>query len=314
MSDALSVCPHRNCGAPLRPGIKFCGKCGRPLASFGAVSSTRSQTRPVGARPILLGALLLLSVGLTTALMIARRSGPAAVPIINPPAPENTAPLTEDPEVLAEREMQLRAEERRIEAERQQLAEERAKTARKQREVETARLEQLRQEQLRREEERVEMERRKKSELEARQRQEELEKSRQDDERKRREAAERKPVERVRILRPEPGELAAPSQPSTTPLATISSPNTPPPAGPSSGTVTWEGTIKGTELITIERGDVDKGRLTGSFPQAAFLVQPVDSKKVSIASQPGPRNNYSRLVFRVTGNGLTRVTLRWALP
>jgi hypothetical protein len=72
--------------------------------------------------------------------------------------------------------------------------------------------------------------------------------------------------------------------------------------------------IKGTELITIENGQASSGTVTGALPGVAVLIQPTDTKKVSIASTPGPRNQYSRVVFRVAGNGNTRVTLKWSLP
>jgi hypothetical protein len=100
----------------------------------------------------------------------------------------------------------------------------------------------------------------------------------------------------------------------TVPVPAPSSP--PPPAyrGPSSGELVWEGPIKGTELITIENGQASSGTVTGTLPGVAVLIQPTDTKKVSIASTPGPRNQYSRVVFRVTGNGNTKVTLKWSLP
>jgi hypothetical protein len=84
--------------------------------------------------------------------------------------------------------------------------------------------------------------------------------------------------------------------------------------GPSSGELVWEGPIKGTELITIENGQASSGTVTGALPGVAVLLQPTDTKKVSIASTPGPRNQYIRVVFRVTGNGNTKVTLKWSLP
>jgi hypothetical protein len=107
---------------------------------------------------------------------------------------------------------------------------------------------------------------------------------------------------RAQILRPD-------SSPPATPK-----PSVPSYAGPSSGEIVWEGTVKGTELITIENGQASSGTVTGSLPGVAVLIQPTDPKKVSIASSPGPRNQYSRVVIRVSGNGKARVTLRWSLP
>ena len=84
--------------------------------------------------------------------------------------------------------------------------------------------------------------------------------------------------------------------------------------GPRFGEIVWEGTIKGTDLITIENGQASSGTVTGSLPGVAVLIQPTDTKKVSIASSPGPRNQYRSVVFRVSGNGNVRVTLKWSLP
>jgi hypothetical protein len=88
----------------------------------------------------------------------------------------------------------------------------------------------------------------------------------------------------------------------------------PPYRGPSSGDLIWEGNVQGTELITIDNGQTSSGSLTGSLPGVAVLIQPVDPKKVSIASSPGPRNSYNRVVLRVAGNGKMRVVLKWSLP
>jgi hypothetical protein len=85
-------------------------------------------------------------------------------------------------------------------------------------------------------------------------------------------------------------------------------------SGPSSGEIVWEGNIRGTELITIENGQASSGTVTGTLPGVAVLIQPTDPKKVSIASAPGPRNQYTRIVVRVSGNGRSRVTLKWSLP
>ena len=63
-------------------------------------------------------------------------------------------------------------------------------------------------------------------------------------------------------------------------------------SGPKFGTLVWEGEVRGTDLISIENGRVSSGRLTGELPGVPVLVQPLDSKKVGIASSPGPRNEY----------------------
>jgi hypothetical protein len=85
-------------------------------------------------------------------------------------------------------------------------------------------------------------------------------------------------------------------------------------AGPNSGVLIWDGTVHGTELITIENDRASSGTLTGALPGVLVLIQPAEPKKVAIASAPAPTNQFRRLVFRVSGNGPTRVTLRWSLP
>jgi hypothetical protein len=85
-------------------------------------------------------------------------------------------------------------------------------------------------------------------------------------------------------------------------------------SGPRFGTLVWEGNVKGTELITIDKGHSSSGSVVGGLPGLPVLVQPLDPKKVGIASSPGPRNDYMSLVFRVTGNGPSKVTIRWTLP
>jgi hypothetical protein len=84
--------------------------------------------------------------------------------------------------------------------------------------------------------------------------------------------------------------------------------------GPSSGEIVWQGVVKGTELITIENGQSSSGSITGGLPGVLVLLQPTDPKKVSIASAPGPRNQYQRMVIRVVGNGSVRAAVRWSLP
>jgi hypothetical protein len=85
-------------------------------------------------------------------------------------------------------------------------------------------------------------------------------------------------------------------------------------SGPSSGEIIWEGDVKGTTLVTIDNNHADVGTLTGALPGILCLIQPADPKRVSIASTPAPYNQYKRIVFRVSGNGRTRVVIRWSLP
>jgi hypothetical protein len=85
------------------------------------------------------------------------------------------------------------------------------------------------------------------------------------------------------------------------------------PPGPSAGEIVWTGNVHGVQLVTIDRDQVDMGTLQGALPGQPCIIQPMDEHHVSVASTPGPRNNYQRLVLRVTGNGSVRVVVKWAL-
>jgi len=81
----------------------------------------------------------------------------------------------------------------------------------------------------------------------------------------------------------------------------------------SSGQLTWTGEIHGTQLITIDKDRADVGTLSGALPGVPCIIQPVNERKVGIASAPSPSNNYERLVLRITGNGMMRVVIKWSL-
>jgi hypothetical protein len=105
---------------------------------------------------------------------------------------------------------------------------------------------------------------------------------------------------RLKVFRPDPPPAPEPAQGIY--------------RGPTSGEIVWDGNIKGTELITIENGQASSGTVSGALPGVLCLLQPADPKRVSIASTPAPYNQYKRMVFRVSGNGRTRVVIRWSLP
>ena len=84
-------------------------------------------------------------------------------------------------------------------------------------------------------------------------------------------------------------------------------------AGPTHGQLIWSGEVRGVQLVSIERDRADIGTLEGALPGQPCIVQPLNPKNVSIASSPGPRNQYERLVLRVSGNGPTRVVVNWTL-
>jgi hypothetical protein len=84
--------------------------------------------------------------------------------------------------------------------------------------------------------------------------------------------------------------------------------------GPSSGTLVWEGEIAGAELVTIEGGTASSGKVTGMLPGVPCFVQSSDPKRVSVATAPGPSNQWKRIVLRIQSHGHTTVKVTWALP
>jgi len=83
--------------------------------------------------------------------------------------------------------------------------------------------------------------------------------------------------------------------------------------GPSTGEIVWTGSVSGIQLITIDKDHADVGTLEGSLPGVPCIIQPINERRVSVASSPSPRNNYERLVLRITGNGPMRVVVKWSL-
>jgi hypothetical protein len=79
------------------------------------------------------------------------------------------------------------------------------------------------------------------------------------------------------------------------------------------GQIVWTGEVHGSQLISIDRDRADSGQLQGALPGAPCILQMVTTKNISIASTPGPRNNYERMVLRVQGNGQVRVIIDWVL-
>jgi hypothetical protein len=342
-------CP--SCGSDVPPGKKFCRRCGAGLTSQSparldgletssslqdsptapATSSPAVNTRRNVAVAVSVALAFLLLVAASAAYLYRQRSlkrelatpistaaedkvpddRPVPVPTekaasapnnpetSNPPAATLSLPgQVADSQVAAQREEALRQKRERSATEtlrreqEQRIAQER--DLQRQREQDALRQQELEAQRKALEDLKAKQEAQQRQIEEARQRLAEEQAQREREEKARREAA------RVQILRPDPVAQSKPVQPAY--------------SGPSSGEIVWEGIIRGTELVTIENGQASSGMVTGSLPGVACLIQPTDAKKVSIASAPGPRNQYNRLVIRVSGNGRTRVTLKWSLP
>jgi TonB family protein len=84
--------------------------------------------------------------------------------------------------------------------------------------------------------------------------------------------------------------------------------------GPKFGTLIWEGEVRGSDLVVIENGRPSSGYVSGDpLPGLPCLIQPSDTKKVAIASTPGPANQYNKIVLRIKAKGNVKVSLKWAL-
>jgi hypothetical protein len=86
-------------------------------------------------------------------------------------------------------------------------------------------------------------------------------------------------------------------------------------SGPSSGTLVWQGEVRGTTLVTINGSQPDQGQIvSGALPGVLVFLQPADSKHVVIAASPSPSNGFQRLTLRVQGNGVVQQTIHWSIP
>jgi hypothetical protein len=104
---------------------------------------------------------------------------------------------------------------------------------------------------------------------------------------------------------PAPTKTSESRRPATTPMR-------PTYAGPRSGIITWEGDIRGTQLVHINGSRATVGSVSGLLPGVPVTVK-LDSGNAQIARAPDASNNFKAFVLRVRGNGPTGVTLTWSL-
>lgn len=84
--------------------------------------------------------------------------------------------------------------------------------------------------------------------------------------------------------------------------------------GPSSGTMVWEGEVRGSTMVTIEDGKASTGRVTGSpLPGVPCSIRLSDYRNVSIAYAPDQESDYKRVVLQVNSKGRIKVTLMWTV-
>ena len=123
------------------------------------------------------------------------------------------------------------------------------------------------------------------------------------------------PPTRLPHIAPTRLPTAVPTTPTPTPVTTpVPTPTPIVETGANSGTLIWEGTVHGTEFVTIENGVASRGTLiSGRLPGKPVLIEQDNSKKVAIAGAPGPDSKYQRLVLRIQGKGQVKVVLNWSL-
>jgi hypothetical protein len=96
--------------------------------------------------------------------------------------------------------------------------------------------------------------------------------------------------------------------------AAIKREKTAPYSGPSSGSIVWQGEVRGTTLVTINGNACDAGQIvSGALPGVLVAVQPADTKHVGVAGAPAPSNSYRRLTLRIQGNGVLQEVIRWSI-
>ena len=85
--------------------------------------------------------------------------------------------------------------------------------------------------------------------------------------------------------------------------------------GPSSGTLTWQGQVDGTALLSIENGQPSFGTIAGTpLPGVLCMLQISDAKHFSVAVAPAPSNQWKKVILNVHGKGVMNVKLTWVIP
>jgi hypothetical protein len=108
----------------------------------------------------------------------------------------------------------------------------------------------------------------------------------------------------VEILKPESGSQS----PAPPPL--IPAPPKATYTGPPAGTIIWSGRVDKGETIEINGDRASSGTLHGKLPGVPVSVN-LDVREFAVAEAPGPRNNWSKLVFRSRNRRHTVVTVEW---
>ncbi len=86
------------------------------------------------------------------------------------------------------------------------------------------------------------------------------------------------------------------------------------PAGPSQGTIVWEGEVHGTSPVSIENNHASIGSIvSGRLPGLPCTVRLENSKRAILQTSPAQWNGWKLIVLQVQGNGNVTVRLNWSL-
>jgi zinc-ribbon domain len=86
------------------------------------------------------------------------------------------------------------------------------------------------------------------------------------------------------------------------------------PAGPSEGTIVWQGEVHGVSPVSIEGNHASIGAVVGGgLPGLPCTVRLESSKGVTLQTTPDKWNGWKLIVLQIRGNGRVTVRLSWSL-
>jgi zinc-ribbon domain len=86
------------------------------------------------------------------------------------------------------------------------------------------------------------------------------------------------------------------------------------PAGPSEGTIVWQGEIHGVSPVSIEGNHASIGTIvSGGLPGLPCTVRLEKSKGATLQTTPDKWNSWKLIVLQIRGNGRVTVRLSWSL-
>jgi hypothetical protein len=86
------------------------------------------------------------------------------------------------------------------------------------------------------------------------------------------------------------------------------------PAGPSQGTIVWEGQVHGSTTVSIEGNQPSIGTIAGGgLPGLPCTVQLENSNQATLQSSPAAWNGWKLILLQVRGNGRVTVRIDWSL-